>query len=253
MEFLKKHYEKIILSVVLLGLGAAAYWLPLAVRQAGESAHKPAEVTHSKNSTLPSLSFSNVDMVVAATTNPPVVNFTGEHRVLNPLTWKKMPDGSVKRFLVEGPDALTIRTNPRPIYANLVFDRPSAGVYYINIQQPGKSRTVEYLKPGEKSKTGLFTLRDVKGSGDDVSEVVVELAENQETLTLVKNQPKQIIDGYSADLRYEPENVNFQGKRVGDSLSFGDATYKIVYIGANAVRVTDQTGKQTTIKLTGTP
>ena len=31
MEFLKKHYEKIILCVVLLGLAAAAIWMRMAI------------------------------------------------------------------------------------------------------------------------------------------------------------------------------------------------------------------------------
>jgi hypothetical protein len=36
MEFLKKHYEKLILSVVLLGLAAVAAGLPLKVNQEKE-------------------------------------------------------------------------------------------------------------------------------------------------------------------------------------------------------------------------
>jgi hypothetical protein len=253
MEFLKKHYEKILLSVVLLGLGAVAYWHPLAVRNADSTAKFNADAPTSKKASLPPLPLTNVLTALAAMTNPATVNFSGNHRVISPLTWKKMPDGSVKSFIKEGPDALVIRSAPRPIFATLTFERAGAGTYCVARQQPGKSRVSDCLKVGEKSKSGAFVLREVKGSGDEATEVVVELPDTQEPVTLVKSQPKQIVDSYAVDLRYEPDNQPFLNKRVGDSISFAESAYTIVFVGSNEVRITDQTGKQTPIKLTGAP
>ena len=36
MQFLKRHWEKILLSAVLAGLGAAAFWLSVAVKEAAQ-------------------------------------------------------------------------------------------------------------------------------------------------------------------------------------------------------------------------
>lgn len=247
MEFLKKHYEKVILSVVLLGLGAAAYWLPMAVQQAESESQIPKAPPSPKSNAVPVLEFTNELAALQKMTNPALVSFSGDHRLLSPATWKKMPDGTVKKFTTEGTDALTIVSN-RPLYTTITFDRVATGGFYINVQQQTKgTRDQEYLKVNEKSKTKLFTVRDAKGNADDPSEVVIDLADVQDPVSLKKGQPFQKVEGYSSDLKYAPENKTFSAKRVGESITFGGQTYKIVYIGSNEVRVTDQTGKQTTI------
>ena len=54
-------------------------------------------------------------------------------------------------------------------------------------------------------------------------QLVVKLADTGETATLSKSQPFRRVDGYSADLKYDPEkntSVNAAGLRVGDHLAF---------------------------------
>ncbi len=255
MEFLKKHYEKVLLSVVLLALAIAAYWLPMAVQQAGAESKVPVAPTRPKSNSVPALDFKTELAALRAMASPTPVSFSGEHRLVNPATWKRMPpDGSVKKFLSMGADALVI-TTIRPLFTLITYDRAASSGVYINVQQQakGESKFQEYLKVSEQSKSKLFTIREVKGDVDDPSEVVIELADLHETVSLKKGQPYQKVDDYSADLKYPPENKSFSGKREGELINFGGENHKIVYIGGNEARITEQTGNQITITWTGKP
>lgn len=251
MEFLKKHYEKVLLSVVLLGLGAVAYWLPNAVREAETTTTPPPpQSARSKSNSIPPITFERELAALDNLTNPPVVTFSGEHRVLNPATWKKMPDGSIKKFLSEGVESLVIKTN-HPLYLVISLDRSSASGFYITVQQQAKGeRNTEFLKVNDKSKTKLFTVTEARGDTNEPSEVIIEMPES-DPVSLKKGSPYQKVEGYSTDLKYDLESKQFSDRRVGQLISFGGETYKIIYIGPNSVSLIDQaTGKQTTI---GTP
>ena len=165
-----------------------------------------------------------------------------------------MPDGSVKKFLYMGADALVI-TTIRPLFTIITYDRAASSGVYINVQQQakGEPKFQEYLKVSEQSKSKLFTMREFKGDMDDPPEVVIELADSQETVSLKKGQPYQKVDDYSADLKYPPENKSFSGKREGESINFDGENHQIVNIGENEVSITEQTGNQTTITWTGKP
>ncbi len=254
MGFLKKHYEKVLLSVVLLGLAIAAYWLPMAVQQARTESKVPVAPARPKSNSIPALDFKTELAALKAMASPTPVSFSGEHRLVNPATWKRMPDGSVKKFLSMGADALVI-TTIRPLFTIITYDRAASSGVYINVQQQakGESKFQEYLKVGEQSKSKLFTIREVKGDVDDPSEVVIKLADLQETVSLKKGQPYQKVDDYSADLKYPPENKSFSGKRKGELINFGGENRKIVYIGGNEIRITEQTGNQITITWAGKP
>ena len=52
-------------------------------------------------------------------------------------------------------------------------------------------------------------------------------------MTVSKAKPYQRVDGYSADLKYSPENVNRTGLRVGDHLAFAGDDYNVIAIEEN--------------------
>lgn len=252
MEFLKKHYEKVLLSVVLLALGAAALWLPMAIKQAEDDA-KVTDAPAPKSKPLPPINFDKEIKALSTVTNPPEVVFSGEHRLISSVTWKRQTNGRLTKILIEGADALTV-TGGSNLYTVISYDRTAGSGYYINLQQQSSKPKSEYLKVGEKSKTGVFTLSEVKGTPEDPSEFVVELTDTKEKVSVKKDQPYKRVDGYSVDLKYAPENKTFNNKRLGDTLPFAGDTYKVVYINNNEVRVTATlTSKQTTIPWTGTP
>lgn len=264
MEFLKKHYEKILLSVVMLGLGIAAAYLPIMVKEAEQQAKAADEAPAPSNTarkakkgneTAYALDFSKEKNALEALSHPPVLEFSGEHRLVNPMTWKAKGDGSLMKVLVEGAEALTIKTN-YPLYTTISFDRSagSGGGYFISTQQKSGRKISEFIKVNEKNKTGLYTLKSVEGPEDDPTSLTIELVATGQKVKITKTEPYKIVDGYLVDLRYEPEQKNFLKQTINDTLTFSGGTYKIVYITNNEVRVqSNQTSKQTTITWNGTP
>ena len=73
--------------------------------------------------------------------------------------------------------------------------------------QRGKRQ--HYASVGEKvgEKNDAFTIREVSGSPADPGtlKLIVQLTDTGERVTLSKDKPFQRVDGYSADLKYDPE------------------------------------------------
>lgn len=255
MEFLKKHYEKILLSVVLLGLGVAAGYLPILVKEAEAESkiEATAQRSHSNTNSLPPIDFSKENKALQYMTNPLLLNLSDEHRLVNPFTWKVKADGTYIKVQKEGAEALQIKNN-RPQYTVISYDRSggAANGYFLTTQQQSGKRSPEFLKLNEKSKSGLFTLRQVEGPSEEPTAVIIELTDG-EKVTLTKAAPLQRVDSYVTDLFYPPDNKDFKDKKVNDQLPFAGDVYKIVYITNNEVRVqSNQTRKQTTITWPGT-
>ena len=86
-------------------------------------------------------------------------------------------------------------------------------------------------------------------------ELILELADsNSQTVSLSKAKPFQRVEGYAADLRYPPDNLNFRDKKVNDLIPIAGESYKIIAITENEVRVSAiSTDKRTTILWKGVP
>ena len=96
MQFLKKHYEKIILCIVLLALAVAAVMLSIRVSAVKRSLDKAGKTIES----YPEVPLKAVDLTVfqnslTVHTNPSPVAMTNRHLLFNPVRWYKNPDGSI--------------------------------------------------------------------------------------------------------------------------------------------------------------
>jgi hypothetical protein len=81
------------------------------------------------------------------------------------------------------------------------------------------------------AKTEFFVLKEVKGAPDNPTEFVIELSGDPKvTGSLTKDAPFKQVEGYVVDLKYPPENLSFNGKRLNDSVAFGGDDYNIVDI-----------------------
>ena len=120
MQFLKKHYEKIILCTVLLGLAAAAIVMGSVITKLQEEVSQPvSEPPHNTKQVVP-LDLTADLLALAQITNPPPVVLSGDHNLFNPVTWRRKPNGELLKILKTGPDALKI-TGITPLYTVITY------------------------------------------------------------------------------------------------------------------------------------
>ncbi len=232
MEFLKNNYEKVILSVVLLGLAVAAVLLLTWVgneKRALEEAEGLIIQTPPKPLKPVDLSTNQAALQRLVSVKPASLKLGGEHNLFNPVQWHKLPDGRL----------IPLRTG-REI---------GAGALSVTRITPLYLRIEVTSVPG---KTPVFTLKDLKPK-DNPSEFVLELADDKEQVVVSREKPYVNVAGYSVDLKYDPERLTFTGKRIGDSLVFGGDTNKIVAITETNVTVQATSTKRTTVSYSPTP
>jgi len=103
----------------------------------------------------------------------------------------------------------------------------------------------------DDKKKDLLTLVDVKGAPENPSELVVKLADSGETVSVSKEKPFRRVDGYTADLKYDPERKTFSGRRIYSAISVGGQDYIVVAIDADEVILSAQSNqKRTTLRYT---
>lgn len=255
MQFLKKHYEKIVLCVVLLSMAAAAIWMGAVVAKLSEEVNQPISGGSHKTKPPVPLDLTTDLLALAQVTNPPPVVLSGVHNLFNPVTWRRKANGELLKILKTGPDALSV-INIAPLYTVIAYDHPSGNgaIYVFNVQQHSGRKTIEYTKKDEKTKSGLYIIRGIKDAPDDPSEIQLEILETEETVWISKGNPYRRVDGYIADMKYDPESRSLPKERVNDTLILDNEQYKIVEITNNVVRVQSiKNTKVTTIKWNGNP
>ena len=202
------------------------------------------------------------ESTVKALETPLGADFSRPHNLLNPVQWQKGADG--KLYKLEkgnevGPEAAVV-VKTTPLYLILTFDSTgpsSSGVpsgYLIGIErQAAASATARRKKQTfatlDVKKEDMLTLRQVKGPPENPDELVVELADTGEKVSISKEKPYKRVDGYVADFRYDPEKKSFANRRMGDAVTIAGEAYNIVAITENEVVVSHRlTGKKSTIR-----
>ena len=145
-------------------------------------------------------------LALAQVTNPPPVVLSGEHNLFNPVTWRRKANGELLKIFNTGPDALGI-TNITPLYTVIAYDHPSGngGVYIMSLQPFGKA-AAGICQTGRKTKSGLYIIRGIKGAAETRLNCNLEIPETGETVSVSTNNPYKRVDGYLADMKYDPES-----------------------------------------------
>jgi hypothetical protein len=179
---------------------------------------------------------------------------SGDHNLFNPVTWRRKANGDLLKILKTGPDALTI-SNIVPLYTIVSYDHASdGGVYVMGIQVHSAKRPMDYAKVGEKTRSGLYTIRGIKGAVDSPDSIQLEISDPDQMVWVTTNAPFQQVDSYMADLKYEPEQHTFTKQKVNDSITLDGELYKIIEITNNLVRVQSiKNTKVTTVRWNGSP
>jgi len=250
MDFLKKHYEKLILGVVLLGLAVAVAFLPIKISSERETLTGLTEKNiKPKITPLTNLDLTIQEAALKRMTIPALVDFSSTNKLFNPIPWMQTKDSPPRLFPSNkaGP-SLTVVTNITPLYlklslegANLSADSNSA-VYVIGIIKEGspklkdRTKNTTYCRINEKKDKDGIIVTAANGPLDDPTSVVLELLDTGEKVTLTKQSkevPYKRIDGYAADVSYPPEKFTRKNQRVGEMLKFNNEDYKIVAINPN--------------------
>src|SRR2546426_1185549 len=210
MAFLKKHYEKILVGLVLLGLAVAIASLNFKIAVEKEDLEKLRQtLIHPKVKPLSNLDLTLPETVLKRVAVRELVDFSSSNRLFNPMQWVKTPDNRIIRSTRIGPEA-AIATNIAPLYLRLTLDSinvTDAGPrYVIGVEKEAAANPSQRKKKQSycrlHDKTDTFILRDIKGPPENPTQLIVELTDTGETVVVTKDQPFKRIDGYMADLRY---------------------------------------------------
>jgi hypothetical protein len=256
MEFLKKNYEKVILSVVLLGLAVAA---ALLLKQVADEKVRLDEIRRLNLTTAPKdLEPTDVSTnlaTLARVQRPTPVVLQGTNNLFNPVQWRKLPDDRLVKMATGneiGPGALQILT-VRPLYLRISYEGESGSgdttQYKFRIEREAEKtagarrpETLSFTSVGRPNKGML--LREMRPP-EKPTEFVLELLDSKTQVLVSAGKPYERVAGYTADLRYE--SINWKDRRIEDRLMFAGDTNKIVAITETNVTVEASNRKRTTV------
>jgi hypothetical protein len=257
MDFLKKHYEKVLLGVVLLGLAVAVAFLPFKIASEKQKLEEMRNnLIHPRVTPLTNQDLSLADLALKRAAAPAMIDFGPPSRLFNPMPWQKAADGHLIKVDATniGPNALAI-VKMVPLYLKITLDevttmdsgaRCKIGVENEAALSYKDRKKQKYCRVGDKNET--FLLRSINASPTNLM-VVLELNDTGQKIEVSTNQPFRRVEGYMVDLKYPPENKAWTGRRVGASLAFNGEDYNIVAITENEVVLSAKSNqKKWTIK-----
>ena len=124
MDFIKKHYEKILLSIVLAGLVGALVFLPVLIAADKQRQADIANgIINPKPTPLPALDTTRQDSVVQRLQSPLKFDFNTDNKLFNPVDWQRGADNNLvkKNDNVVGSHAAVV-TKITPLYFTLTLD-----------------------------------------------------------------------------------------------------------------------------------
>jgi hypothetical protein len=265
MDFVKKHYEKILLAVVLLGLVGALVFLPfLIAKDQDEQRKNTLVVLNPPVKPLVPLELLRQTNAIERVQLPYTVDFSTTNKLFNPLQWQKKPDGTmvpVKPGSV-GPEAVMV-TKITPLYLILSLDSMDTNSLATNVQSARFVISVERQAaalPGQRiarkhyaswgEKVDMVKIVEVKGSLEEPAQLqlVLQVTDVTNRVTIARDKPFRRVDGYMADLKYDLEGQKWTGKRVGQVLRFGGEDYNIVAITQDQVIISARSNQKKTVR-----
>ena len=262
MEFLKNHYEKVVLFVVLLLVAAAVAVLPMKVPAIAGADDTPAAQTKMEQVNL-TTNQAVLEMINGLTQ----LNLGWPHNLFNPVIWEKKGKDKVL-IKYNSPDEIGLGAMKvdkiDPLYFAIAYeDFKPTGAFQIGITQETnnnpalRSKSTRYVNRGQKDDS--FTLLSFSEPAESPAEITVQLNDGQKVV-IPKNKEFKFEAGYTADLSYTVGNSapqRFQKRRAGDPsmgiFQLEGETNKIVDIRSNEVVVSSSSGKRVNLKYKAVP
>lgn len=259
MDFLKKHYEKVLLGVMLAGLiGVLVFMLFYINAETAAMDEKRQELGNPRVVELTNLDLTIQNGAMLRSKAPYSLDFETVNKLFNPLKWQKAPDGTLILAVKKTGAQVAVVTSITPLNTIVslesVLTNEIATNYVIQIEHQAATTlakrrpTRHYVSVGEKqSPSDPFVLQQVIGPADSPAGLVLKLADTDEPVTIAPGKPYIHTDGYAADFTYPLEpNKPFKGKRAGDKVSFGGADYTVVEVNSNGLILQDQSNQKKT-------
>jgi hypothetical protein len=266
MDFVKKHYEKILLGFVLLGLVGALVFLPFMIASDQQKLKDMSYgFAHPKVAPLAGLDLARETNVLDRLQSTYKLDFSTTNKLFNSVPWQRTPDGRLIKNAAGNEVSLAAVTRITPLYLILTLDAVETNSvetndlvarYVISMERQASALPAQRIKKqhyasvGEKvgEKNDAFSVREASGSpaSPESLKLTVQLTDTGESATLSKDKPFQRVDGYSADLKYDPEKKTWLGQRVGADLKFAGDDYIIVAIDRGAVILSARSNQKKT-------
>jgi len=253
MDFIKKNYEKILLSVVLVGLVGALVFMAFVIPNEQEKVREIGEgIISVRVEKLTNLDLTEQSNVVERLQSPYQLDWDTTNKLFNPVGWQKKMDGSLIKATGTSPQAAVV-TGITPLYMTLTLDSVETNEfgarYVISVERqaaayPAMRRKQQRYVSMDDSKKDVFTLVQVKGPPENPDNLVLKLADTGQTNNVSKDKPFRRVDGYTADLKYDLENRSWSGQRIGNHLRFAGDDYTVVDINSNEVVLSAQSNQK---------
>lgn len=271
MHFLKQHYEKIALSLVLLIVLFLAIQLRGRISDSQQELQaKRVGIIRQEPRQVPVLDLTKHDASLRRLASPATNKLDGQHNLFNPVKWVQLQDVTIRK-VADGNVLVRdfIVTAIRPLRFKISYDG-SVGVgesirYKITLtdespvrpqDQKGKTRVSgPPAKPGGRpEKNDLFAMVEMKGTPEDPTEFTIEVVKSKQLVTFGKGKPFEQVVAFEADAKYDPEARKFLGLRQDSKAPFAGDIYKVIAITTNQVTIeAEQTQKRTTVELAPAP
>jgi hypothetical protein len=264
MEQLKEHYEKAILGLAMLALVYVAYGVLTdnseeAIAEQIQARSRPAL---EQKKEMPPMEMRGYHGTLARLEKAETLNLSNPHNLFNPVQWRVTRQGTTLKVELGneiGAGAIEL-SETRPLYLKIEYrgttgTAPNTRYSFAVTREAAETkkkrlRMTTSVMLNDKDTRDIFTLIDREGAPADPTAFVLQLANNAGNVTVEKGKLFQRIDGYTATLKYAPDNKTYANKRVRDKLFFADDGHNIVAIGKREVVLsTASTSKRTTIRL----
>jgi hypothetical protein len=241
MQFFKKNYEKVILGVVVLAALVLVASLPFMVSSEKQKLTEQVNtvITNKPTPLLP-LNLSKEDDFINRAHNSISLNLDKPHKIFNSVRWQLKNNAPYRNPAGEELDKLLV-TKTTPLYEiySLTGVSVSPGLpthYGIGITHQAADtvarRNTRTTYAVMNQTTNNFTVVAAEGPEEEPTSVTLLLSDTGQRVVITKDKPFERIEGYTADLVYQPDNKQFPGRRKSDasSICFANECYKIVDI-----------------------
>ena len=266
MQFLKNHYEKLVLSLVLLGLAGAAFVLMTKVGNIRDDIKKESlQQTSAPQKALVPVDRESMIQKLSMATNPPVVELGLPNIVFNPVTWKKTAGGQefpirdeknsgagavevtailAKNFTIE-----LVRITGTEEKARYEFGFTAEGAEDRRNQRQKKKGLYlddsgEFRSYPDTGTNFVFTLKEVQGAPLMPDSMVMEIENWAEPVVVTPDAPYKQVMHFVANMMHRQTGEQFQQKTKGDSIVIEGEVYNVVSVSESQVVLESPSGKR---------